>query len=1575
MDYSLTKIDWAAFDYIFSTNTRLAFQQLAEQLFCYEYGQPYGIYRFYNQPYIETMPIQYRNEWIGFQAKYYDGVTSFSSRESELISAISGAHEKYPNISKIVFYVNKEPGLSTKAKASAPDYIKRIENHGKGKGIEIEWRFPSQIETMLLKPELGYLRDYFFSANDSLRNTLEHINSHKKAIWDSISSNIQFRGDMIHVDNGSLDMDAFFSSEKPFFVLHGDGGTGKSSLAKESLKDDLDYPTFVFRMTDFNCTSTSEFIRKFGNCTLEYVLSAFEGALKKLCVIESAEKFFVLDNQDTFKDVLGILQAHGWRILLTIRSEYKDNFLNTVLQSSDVYEQSIMPLQESTFDSLAENYGIPFPSDKKLRELLSNLFLLKLFLSRPAMLESETVANFIDNVWQQVICDCDHQQQSLPVRRGDMICRIVLSNANCGSAYYVPEMQEDWEAITALSNSGVIQRDEALEGYFITHDGYEEIVLKHIISRAYRQKKDVSFFFSGIGDSLIMRKAFRLWLRDAIYGNESEIGDFLVGAMANEEIAPVWKDEILIALMSGFQAEHLYLLDSMLAQNDYQILFHALALLNTSCKIVDDDLLAKLLKIEERQIINCFRFTKPAGHGWEHLIQYVYEHLAMVQWTPINIMLTADVLYEWTKHNQNGLITKQAGLIGIYFFKLISSEDHEHYLSEDRVQGICDVILNSAREILPELEQLFNYVLSEDRTQFHHGYNVLCNRVLESSVDCGAICNAAPELVIKLAWHFWVRKEAKSDIIYYSSIADIESEFGLENGLAFKYHPTSALKTPVLALLQTAPAIAIDFIIELFNYTTEKYRDSQLNEQYSECEDVEIVFPNGKRTPQTMSARLWQMYRGTSVAPNLLECILMALERWLYYLLPDISDDRAYNICMKLLRDSHSAAITAVVTSIVTAYPQKLFPVACILLHTKSIFLYDIHRLCADYTANWFRGVIQKEKIYDQERINSNNLPFRKKRFEEIILNYQLKDSQSAEEIHNARLKLLYKAIDETFTPESDLSDYERFALYRMDLRKMKVVPADINVRGSSVFALESDLPDDLERIRSETSNRNENENEKAQLYLWSHKRFSLEDDSYKQYSQYESDPELALNRVVALAENDAFEKENLIFVASVLLRDFPQMISTDAYSYCKNTVISYLRTVMDSSQGCTNDSPTSAAISILPSLIKDKSDCDLLDNPAVILLAFVFGWGKLRSSAVNTFRNQMWETDYTLACNLLDLFVKLEPDYRKAVSSLGGMLPSAFFRSNAEIIMESVSSCKITYNYDFSELDTDALPTISLLLPTTLTSDSAKIIVQSGRAFWKSFFLPDYKLHNHTQFRDTEQIFDYLKWLAECLLNSKPDIRAYLLKALKPNFVPSRNFNHLLEQMIEIQNNDAGKDEFWIVWYELYDSIAEMCELERDSRVGRRENSFERYYGGEVDEVITTYLLAFPYWRENTHEWKALKTDSYLLFKKASAEWGYHPGVLFAVSRVLNTIGYTLFFDLGMGWLAEIVRNNPHLRTCALQMNTEYYIEEYSQRFIRAKRSEIRRVPKTRCDLFDVLSFLVDRGSTCGYMLRESIC
>lgn len=89
-------VDWKAFEYKFSTDPRPAFEGLAYILFCHEFKQTYGIFRYYNQPYIETQPANTADgHKVGFQAKYYDAGTQMSSKEQDLKDAIKGAKNNF----------------------------------------------------------------------------------------------------------------------------------------------------------------------------------------------------------------------------------------------------------------------------------------------------------------------------------------------------------------------------------------------------------------------------------------------------------------------------------------------------------------------------------------------------------------------------------------------------------------------------------------------------------------------------------------------------------------------------------------------------------------------------------------------------------------------------------------------------------------------------------------------------------------------------------------------------------------------------------------------------------------------------------------------------------------------------------------------------------------------------------------------------------------------------------------------------------------------------------------------------------------------------------------------------------------------------------------------------------------------------------------------------------------------------------------------------------------------------------------------------------------------------------------
>ena len=142
-----TSVNWKAFEYKFSDNPQRAFENLTYYLFCNEYGQKNGIFRYFNQPHIETNPIQVGDKLIGFQAKYYAESVAMSSKEEDLRKAVEGASKAYPGITTLYFYISREFSPSSEKDKVKPAYQTNIEN---GKVL------------VILKPSLCKIRDLQF---------------------------------------------------------------------------------------------------------------------------------------------------------------------------------------------------------------------------------------------------------------------------------------------------------------------------------------------------------------------------------------------------------------------------------------------------------------------------------------------------------------------------------------------------------------------------------------------------------------------------------------------------------------------------------------------------------------------------------------------------------------------------------------------------------------------------------------------------------------------------------------------------------------------------------------------------------------------------------------------------------------------------------------------------------------------------------------------------------------------------------------------------------------------------------------------------------------------------------------------------------------------------------------------------------------------------------------------------------------------------------------------------------------------------------------------------------------------
>lgn len=152
-------INWDEFKAKFHGKTQDAFEDLTYHLFCNEFNNGQGIFRYKNQKFIETEPIKTENDIIGFQTKFYD--SSPSKHASDFINTIDDAKKTY-GLTKIVFYVFPEFGQSSEKYKTKTNVIEDIENEAKKHDMEIIWKVPSVIEQDLSKPENRILKYEYF---------------------------------------------------------------------------------------------------------------------------------------------------------------------------------------------------------------------------------------------------------------------------------------------------------------------------------------------------------------------------------------------------------------------------------------------------------------------------------------------------------------------------------------------------------------------------------------------------------------------------------------------------------------------------------------------------------------------------------------------------------------------------------------------------------------------------------------------------------------------------------------------------------------------------------------------------------------------------------------------------------------------------------------------------------------------------------------------------------------------------------------------------------------------------------------------------------------------------------------------------------------------------------------------------------------------------------------------------------------------------------------------------------------------------------------------------------------------
>lgn len=1362
-------------------------------------------------------------------------------------------------------------------------------------------------------------------------------------------------------------------------ILGGEGGVGKTAVVK-NLYNVLgnSIPFYIMKANEFEVNNVDLL---FGDANFKDFIDVHNSDSKKIFVIDSAEKLMDLNNHNPFKEFLSEVLRTGWNVVFTARSQYLTDLDIHFIDHFNLRPSriNVSKLRQDELGNLAENHSFDLPNDYRLLELITNPFYLSEYLKFYTEGSNVGYLKFKKLLWNKII------KKGRPSRE-QCFLKIALKRANENQFFLTLDSHDI--NLEAFVQEGVLGYE--ITGYFITHDIYEEWALEKIIEAEYVKKESNMDFFEKIGDSIAVRRSFRNWISEQLFLEIASVKEFIEEIIEDEYLSGYWKDEVMIAVLLCDYSQYFFSsFKRIFLSKNRELLQRISFLLRISCKEVDD-----VWQVESKKIdllsIN-YIFTKPKGSGWNSLIQFVHNNMDEIGLKNANYLLP--IIHDWNSKFKKGETTRFSSLLALKYFQWIKQEKIYISRNEDLMRKVLETILYGAGEIKLELAAIFDEVLNNNSKDHRSIYYDLIEMLLTKIFVNTEIVKALPEYVLKLGGLFWFRSDEQRDRIHSS--LGVEEDFCIDEQIG-NYFPASAYQTPIYWLLKTKFAQTINFILDFTNKTVECFFKSELGQD--EVETTQL-YVEDKSYKQYICNRLWNIYRGTQGAPYVLESIHMALEKVLLEVAKNTDTSTLECWLLYLLKNSKSASITAIVVSIVLAYPEKTFNVAINLFKTKDLFFYDTTRMVLDQNAKLQYsigyGINFNTKFYEDERIETCNDKHRTKTLEHIVRDYQFfRTNDINQEEAEQRQKAIWDVLDTYYEGLSEVSvedeQIKTWKLYlaRMDRRKMS--PTFEEKDGNILISFNPELEPEV-REYSKTSLRQNSEKMKyTSLKIWANYRIKNE-EQYKQYINYEDDPKLALKEVREIVKdferlaqmetlNEHNEYEDFFLmnrsipseVSAVLIRDFRNLLTVEDKHFCKENILEAATSSFRANYHYQISDGVESAISVLPILMQEFPDEK--DIIKLILLMILFDpnsigmYADFSDFSVNAIQKYLWGLSFEDANAIFMGYLFLIPKYKSTREKLWEeRRPSSYRLSENEVIetlardyendIQKIIANEITLKdlEAIYELDLSSLLVAFQLIPLGTENP---VHIQIGQNII-SKFATDLASDRKEDRIDYSVKHEFLVKFSKLVLGSAEKYIPSYLKPFIENFNSSKIFSELFDQFIITEDTFNTNNKFWKVWDIFFEKVILLANEGEQS-----------WY---VGEIIKSYLFAKVPWKETATEWRTFSEENKRFFKEISKKIGHCPSTLYSLSKLLDSFG-SGYLITGVVWISEMLNRNEVLWNSKLDTNTVYYLESIIKKYIYILREDIRKVKKQKQEALVILNFLVEQGSVVGYMLRERI-
>lgn len=1129
--------DWNVFAYKFSGNEQAAFEQLCYLLFCKTYGREMGVSRYINNPGIETNPIAVDDDVIGWQAKYYQ--VALSQRKSELIDTVDKIHECYPELTRLVFFCNRDFGPGGTGPDGVRDPVAKTatEDHAARLGIKIEWFLASAFESPFVQLKNEEIARHFFSSDpyDAFGLGLRLVGQGKRYLG-HIDTSVVIKDEELKIDRSDLleEIREGFRRGNSVVLLTGDSGVGKTAVAKEFLSSlPGDSVTVVVDCHGADAWRSEEDLfggwHGFG---LSDVQRVFQSTDKRYLLIDSAEYLAESQNRSLPIALFDFASNGSWSVLMTVRSSYVrevEGRVHDAFESAPTVVSVSGFTENETCDYLARlGYTDKSPSLVSAPPFRKPIIAKVLSKVGPGDITSEEgLRDFVLNeLYLKGVSEAD------TALRKETVFWMASRRLSLDKMSFAPDMK----LLERFRNDGLIDAFD-MQSVRFAHDYYEELAFDALLNHLFSTTDSASHFLAEFKPDFATKKILADWLIES-YGLNREVLERLVEEVSsNEDAYQKWGDCINRAILRSNQTAEL------LSQFSFEFKANGWAFANDlgrslrlSCMDIDYDGMERMSNSGFEGKVPLLE--KPSGNGWKDYIAFLYSYREEIPLKASSAFVI--VLDVWGKNNHSGETTRQAGLVALTLINKIGHES-DHYQFYGVEETCVSVILETASELSQELA---GYCAQErDWDDCKERNRPLFQGMVNDSLSTWYVAHSIPSDYSKFLFNAWtIRGNYKPE--FYEMPFDCEGEFALRD-CGRLYYPASAMQTPVYALFRADWKAALWLVCRIADHVADSLMSSDFAD---ECFEASMRLGEKDRN-YIFSGRLWTAHL-FGCGSDLYSSIMMAFERWLLEVSDVATPAQLEYLCFTALRASRSCSVVSIVVSAVLNAPEKCPDVLCALLSCRAVVMFYKERwingqcypvvppFAGYYLHNHDREVVSKYRI-SEKQISNAALQV------QLDNNLILLDGKTSASDH------IHSIIDDMIGSSDEEDAVTRWTYQQMDSRRLRVVGNSDDPNQPGII-LEVDPDKDLEeKLKQHRAMlKDESSSQSLAFYTWAHNGW----ENGGQLNESFDSINAALLHAKELIDSDGaalFLHDACGYTVAIALRDYLDKLSESELEWC----------------------------------------------------------------------------------------------------------------------------------------------------------------------------------------------------------------------------------------------------------------------------------------------------------------------------------------------------------------------------------------------------------------------------------------